>query len=110
MPIKNCSRCQNEFSCNVQDITNCQCQSIQLNSTCKTYLAKTNYDCLCANCLTTLNTLTLDAANHDLRSGLIENKHYYWENGLMVFTEFYHINKGKCCKNGCRHCAYGYKK
>jgi hypothetical protein len=29
---------------------------------------------------------------------------------MIVFTEFYHILKGYCCENGCRHCAYGFKK
>lgn len=35
---------------------------------------------------------------------------YYLENGLMVFTEAYHLKRGHCCKNGCRHCPYGFKK
>jgi hypothetical protein len=35
---------------------------------------------------------------------------YYWENGLMVFTEAYHLKRGYCCKSGCRHCPYGFKK
>jgi hypothetical protein len=40
---------------------------------------------------------------------LVEDKDYYLENGLMVFTEAYHLKKGYCCKNNCRHCPYGYK-
>jgi len=28
----------------------------------------------------------------------------------MVFTEAYHLKRGYCCKNGCRHCPYGFKK
>ena len=35
---------------------------------------------------------------------------FYWENGFMVFTEAYHLKRGYCCKNGCRHCPYGFKK
>lgn len=35
---------------------------------------------------------------------------YYWENGLMVFTAAYHLKRGHCCKSGCRHCPYGFKK
>ena len=34
---------------------------------------------------------------------------YYIENGLLVFTEAYHLRRGYCCKNGCRHCPYGFK-
>ncbi|MEM9857027.1 MAG: DUF5522 domain-containing protein [Bacteroidota bacterium] len=39
-----------------------------------------------------------------------KEKFYYIENGLYVFTEAYHKNRGYCCKSGCRHCPYGFKK
>lgn len=32
--------------------------------------------------------------------------HYYLENGKVVLTEAYHIERGYCCGNGCRHCPY----
>jgi hypothetical protein len=38
------------------------------------------------------------------------SKDYYMENGLMVFTEAFHLKRGYCCKSGCRHCPYGFKK
>lgn len=41
---------------------------------------------------------------------LVENRDYYIENGNYVFTEYYHKKRGYCCKNGCRHCAYGFTK
>jgi biotin synthase-like enzyme len=31
---------------------------------------------------------------------------YYFENGLMVFTTKYHLKRGFCCKNNCRHCPF----
>jgi hypothetical protein len=31
---------------------------------------------------------------------------YYTEDGRIVLTEEYHINRGSCCGNGCRHCPY----
>ncbi|WP_339905373.1 DUF5522 domain-containing protein [uncultured Cyclobacterium sp.] len=37
---------------------------------------------------------------------LKEGFHYYFENGLMVFTENYHLERGSCCGNNCRHCPY----
>ena len=40
---------------------------------------------------------------------LVENKHYYMENGYMVFTEHYHLVRGDCCGNVCRHCPYDHK-
>jgi hypothetical protein len=35
---------------------------------------------------------------------------YYSEEGYIVFTEKYHLKRGFCCKNGCKHCPYGYSK
>tara|TARA_B100000700_G_C14556589_1_gene629111 strand:+ start:457 stop:630 length:174 start_codon:yes stop_codon:yes gene_type:complete len=35
-----------------------------------------------------------------------EKKDYYWENGLKVMTEKYHLKRGYCCSSGCRHCPY----
>ncbi|MCX8019687.1 MAG: DUF5522 domain-containing protein [Chitinophagaceae bacterium] len=41
---------------------------------------------------------------------LIEGYHYYFDdNGLMVFTEQYHLEKGFCCGYGCRHCPYDFE-
>ncbi|MFN9369797.1 MAG: DUF5522 domain-containing protein [Planctomycetia bacterium] len=30
----------------------------------------------------------------------------YLENGCLVFTAAYHLNRGSCCGSGCRHCPY----
>jgi len=35
---------------------------------------------------------------------------YLTPEGYKVFTETYHLKRGYCCKNGCRHCPYGYNK
>jgi hypothetical protein len=32
--------------------------------------------------------------------------HFYKENSRTVFTEEYHIERGYCCGNGCRHCPF----
>jgi hypothetical protein len=39
-----------------------------------------------------------------------EEPDYYMENGFVVFTAAYHLKRGYCCKSGCRHCPYGFKK
>jgi hypothetical protein len=39
-----------------------------------------------------------------------EDEDYYIEDGKYVFTEKYHLKRGKCCKNNCRHCPYKKKK
>lgn len=35
---------------------------------------------------------------------------YYNEQGFIVLTEKYHLEKGFCCGNGCRHCPFDYEK
>ena len=35
---------------------------------------------------------------------------YYNEQGLMVLTEKYHLQRGYCCGNGCKHCPYHYER
>ena len=40
----------------------------------------------------------------------IEGIHYYLnEEGLVVMTAKYHLEKGYCCGIGCRHCPYNYE-
>lgn len=36
----------------------------------------------------------------------IQNVHYYLEGERVVFTEQFHLERGQCCGNGCRHCPY----
>jgi hypothetical protein len=31
---------------------------------------------------------------------------YYLENGKVVFTPTYHIQRGYCCGSKCRHCPF----
>jgi hypothetical protein len=43
--------------------------------------------------------------------GLVEGEDYYLnEDGYKVFTEKYHLKRGFCCKNKCKHCPYGFTK
>ena len=40
----------------------------------------------------------------------IEGEDYYVnEDGLVVFTASYLLERGYCCGNGCRHCPYEYE-
>ncbi len=46
---------------------------------------------------------------HNKPKALIEGEDFYYnEQGYMVFTAAYHLQKGVCCGNGCRHCPYAY--
>lgn len=39
---------------------------------------------------------------------ILDPEDFYLENGLLVFTEAYHLKRGACCGSGCRHCPYGH--
>jgi hypothetical protein len=46
-----------------------------------------------------------------MKKELEEGKDYYLDpSGNFVFTQEYHLERGYCCKSGCRHCPYGYLK
>ena len=111
--IKICPRCKKEFACHSEDISICDCSKINLSNETKSYLANTFYGCLCNECLFHLNELVAKEKEHPFpgRGGdLIEGLHYYNEGEYRVFTEFYLLSRGFCCRSGCRHCPYGFKK
>ncbi len=110
---KSCPRCNVSFECKANDIASCQCNTVVLSEATSIFLAKTSYDCLCVSCLQHFNTLTNEAKSHAFPQKddiFIENIHYYTENNYWVFTELFHLLRGHCCKSGCRHCPYGFKK
>ena len=39
-----------------------------------------------------------------------KDDYYLSKEGYIVFTEKYHLKRGYCCKNGCKHCPYGFKR
>lgn len=47
--------------------------------------------------------------NLSVNQKLIEGIDFYYEGPYMVLTEKYHLDKGYCCGNGCRHCPYEYE-
>lgn len=40
------------------------------------------------------------------KKDFIEGIHYYIQDGFIIMTEQYHKERGFCCGNKCRHCAY----
>jgi hypothetical protein len=39
---------------------------------------------------------------------LEKDEYYFSSEGYIVFTEKYLLKRGYCCKNGCKHCPYGF--
>lgn len=109
---KHCSNCGKKVLCRVNDIVNCSCSNIELSPQTRQFLLKTYFDCLCNHCLEELNNKITQAANSSFptkKEEFMGGVHFYREGNMWIFTELYHILKGNCCGNGCRHCAYGFK-
>ncbi|NML35919.1 hypothetical protein HHL17_01805 [Chitinophaga sp. G-6-1-13] len=45
-----------------------------------------------------------------MKQPLVEKIDFYYNaEGYMVFTEKYHLDRGYCCGNGCKHCPFSYE-
>jgi Family of unknown function (DUF5522)/Cysteine-rich CWC len=98
----------------------CWCDEIIVPSHILRVLASARLDpaCLCRACLETAARLSLEVNNSvtavdqirtllgSSQPALKEEDYYVDENGNLVFTAAYHLNRGTCCGNGCRHCPY----
>lgn len=43
-------------------------------------------------------------------ANLVEGEDFYYNvQGYIVLTQKFHLKKGFCCGNGCRHCPYQYQ-
>lgn len=76
--------------------------------------------CYCPDCLARLageslsqqlQTLPLRealalASRYRTDSALLEHIDYTLDAGNLVFSRWYHLKRGSCCGNGCRHCPY----
>lgn len=110
--IKHCPRCGDSFECKVGDVVNCQCYEVKIQVQTNEFLAQAYYDCLCKNCLAAIDKQLMLAENQDFprtKEVLVEGLHYTKEQGVVVYTELYHILRGRCChQKDCVNCAYGF--
>ncbi len=51
-----------------------------------------------------------DMSGFSKKAKLEDDEYYTTPEGYIVFTEKYHLKRGYCCKNGCKHCPYGFDK
>jgi len=81
--------------------------------------ASANPACLCRTCLEIVARLSrdrddVDAILQEVRAAVgvkpvetaPELDYYLDEFGNTVFTAAYHLKRGNCCGNQCRHCPY----
>ena len=112
---KRCSSCRESFTCGAKaGAQDCWCADLPRVS----YVANEDQDCLCPKCLreaiqemTCSGRATAGRVPSSRQTGmnpspLVEGEDYYSEGELVIFTERYHLRRGYCCENGCRHCPY----
>lgn len=115
MIILACSHCQTTLACNVENINACWCNELPPILP----LDNTTTRCLCRNCTLLkikkfLHTLYQQSLKEQLAfakpfhtdDNLIENLDYEMQKGYMVFSRWYFLKRGKCCKNNCKNCPY----
>ena len=131
---KYCPRCSTAFECNAGSIHLCRCTTVTLNENETGYIRVKYDDCLCSSCMqetkaeyksSKLNNRIKENFQQFLKEqkkicdnkkvpakkDLIEEEDYYInEKGQWVFTELYHLKRGYCCNNGCKHCPYDNRK
>jgi len=117
---KPCSQCGAEFSCG--EVSNpllekelCWCQSYPA-----VLPLTAEQNCRCPSCLQQwlaeglpnyLQAITHEkalqlAGGYSNDSSLQEGIDFIIEDGNYVFSVWYHLKRGYCCGNGCRHCPY----
>jgi hypothetical protein len=82
----------------------CWCEEITLpNGALRDFAAdRLELVCLCRSCLE-----TLAQTSHELADAAAVVKDFYLdENENVVFTAAYHLKRGTCCGNDCRHCPF----
>ena len=90
----------------------CWCENVAVPASMLRLLAseQTEASCLCRPCLKLMAQLC--EIHDDPRAVLrvartAANADFYTEtDGRVVFTARFHLKRGTCCGNGCRHCPY----
>ena len=113
---KSCSNCGESFTCGPESGEHCWCEHLPHIS----LIAGEDQDCFCPRCLSEAiqkseraSTLPdkhvqpLTERSQDSQCLPVEGEDYYLEGGALVFTARYHLRRGYCCENRCRHCPYG---
>ena len=114
MTAKHCSECNQSFGCGA-GTGGCWCMSFPA------VMSPTlGQDCFCPSCLGDAINNRIEALidENGMESfqklaepyrdqpKLIKSVDFTIEDELYVFSKWYLIKQGKCCKNGCKNCPY----
>jgi len=111
--MNNCAFCQKEIECT--ESKECWCHnlphiSIDVNDEkclCKTCLLNEMAKCINNNNVTLSSNQRSQIALLEKENALVENVDFLYNNeGLIVFTKWYHLKRGYCCNNNCQNCPY----
>ena len=117
---KACSRCGVQFDCGLTEEDHCWCSHYP-----PIFEPDPEINCFCPKCfhievkkkieiyvseMTPEKALSDNRAKELPKTPLIKDIDYYTKTSTFVFTTWYHLKRGYCCKNGCRHCPYGFEK
>ncbi len=114
LKTKTCPSCNIDLTCGDTDAGACWCSDLP-----NIISLENSKGCLCQSCLAIKVKNRIDSFVLDFKNGtvdniapkyktknLIEGIDYYLENEFWVFTAWFHLKRGKCCGNECRHCPY----
>lgn len=112
--MSECPRCQNKNICSPAIGQACWCETYP-----HLLDPQVGESCLCEDCLKKKMQSLIQELLSQYKKGeitqipdsikneqLIEGLDYYLENGKWVFTEWFHLKRGHCCGNRCRHCPF----
>lgn len=110
---KKCSICNVGFECaGTTSESNCWCSDyptimpldFSLDCQCPACLKKSIISSIEAFCSEQdIKLLVAKAKPFQNDKQLVENIDYTLEQGLYVFSKWYHLKRGYCCNNDCRH-------
>ena len=111
---RNCYKCNQSFHCDSKCDSHCWCID---------YPAISHFDdsasCLCTHCLpkhiaskledfiefNSTNDVIRFAKQYEEKKP-IEHIDYTTKNGNIIFTKWFHLKRGDCCKNDCVNCPF----
>lgn len=109
-----CANCGSILNCGADQTGQCWCSELP-----PILPPEAGKSCLCRDCLKVKVQAKIDEYVQAVKKGLIVNQaaqyktskleegiDFYMENGLMVLTSWFHLKRGECCGNACRHCPY----
>lgn len=115
---KTCPKCSTRFRCGPDhESGRCWCEDYP-----PLLIPSPGLECLCPACLGETLSVLLESRLREIPKEVrrnnplftrharpgppVEGPDFYRENGYMVFTAWFHLKRGECCGNGCRHCPY----